>query len=196
MLTLHAYSSVGRPLAITHRLKLSPVEVTGYSHKAKCPLTVRPCRAALAGPMGCFNNDDWLLQFYVIEFPISRRLCLLLGRMWCVRKNLPPKSPKATAGYTTDRGGYPQEIKLRMSAEVVDSEGLDISRSQTDQSVDILQRLDIGRYSGPYTWCPFLPSFLFLFPLRSIHATNKSILGLFVIHVHEWLSNEKWDLVL
>jgi len=26
-------------------------------------------------------------------------------------------------------------------------------------------------------------------------ATNKSILGLFVIHIHEWLSNENWHLV-
>ena len=50
-------ASVGPALPITHRLRLSPVEVTGYSHTAKCPLTIRPSRAALAGPIGCFASD-------------------------------------------------------------------------------------------------------------------------------------------
>ena len=39
--------------------------------------------------------------------------------------------------YTTDRGGYPQEIKLWIPAEVAGSESYTyIGRSQTDQSAD------------------------------------------------------------
>ena len=51
-------ASVGLPLAITHRLRLSPVEVTSYNHMTRCPLAVRSSRAAFAGPMGRFNDSD------------------------------------------------------------------------------------------------------------------------------------------
>jgi len=57
--------SVGPPLAITHRLRLSPVEVTGYSHMARCPLAVRSSRATFAGPMGRFNDSDQFTRDYV-----------------------------------------------------------------------------------------------------------------------------------
>ena len=41
------------------------------------------------------------------------------------------------------------DIKLRISTEVADSEGTDIERSQTDQSMDVSQSLDIARYPPP-----------------------------------------------
>jgi hypothetical protein len=56
--------SVGPPLAITHRLQLPPVEVTGYRHKVRQLLAVRPSRAELAGPMGCFDGSDEFARDY------------------------------------------------------------------------------------------------------------------------------------
>jgi len=53
--------SVGPP-TLTHRLQLSPVAATGYSHPAKCLLAVRHSRVALAGPMGCFDDSDQLAR--------------------------------------------------------------------------------------------------------------------------------------
>ena len=46
--------SVGPPLTITRRLELRPVEVTGYSHMATCPLAVERRSVLSGGP--CRTN--------------------------------------------------------------------------------------------------------------------------------------------
>ena len=45
-------TSVGHPLVISQSLELRPREATGYSQRAICPLAVRFCPMALAGPIG------------------------------------------------------------------------------------------------------------------------------------------------
>jgi hypothetical protein len=69
---LQSGHSVGPPLTRTHRLRLPPVEVTGYGPTSRCPLAVWPSRVALAGPIAN-------------PFPgISRRLCPIFGSLWGV----------------------------------------------------------------------------------------------------------------
>ena len=50
--------SVGQLPTITYSLELPTVEVTGYSHKAVCPLSVGISLTNLAEPMGCLGDTD------------------------------------------------------------------------------------------------------------------------------------------